>query len=132
MRKIASLLLLVPLLSLAADIDVALIAKKIDALKNENRVSAELDYRVYDPFLDAKSILKSESFSLPKKKSEIILQTILNNRALIGGKWYSVGNIIQGGVIESIGTDYIVVLKNKKRERVFFKKRKDIITHNKE
>lgn len=132
MIKIVSLCILMPLILIASDVDVKELAQKIEILKNEERVSQNLDYRVYDPFSQAKPILKSKNFRVPKttKKREIVLQTILNKRALIGGKWYSVGDRVQGELIESIQRDYIVIIRNNKRVKISFKQRKDILNLN--
>lgn len=127
MIKLISLSILFPLLSLASSVDVGLIVKKIEKLKSVNSMSEKLTYKVYDPFSHAKPILKSKIYRVPQTQKSIRLQTILNNKVLIDGKWYRVGNSVQGALIKAINRDNIIILRNGKRVKVSFEQRKAII-----
>jgi len=127
MIKTISLFILIPLFALASDVDVKLIVEKIEKLKSVNNISDKINYKVYDPFSQAKPILESKSFIVPQTRKKIILQTILNEKALINGKWYSVGDTLQGAVIKSINRDSIVIIRNGKKVKVSFEQRKAII-----
>ena len=131
MKSFIVLLFLLPICIFAKDIDVNQISKKIDVIKNSTKITAKLDYDIYDPFATAKPILKHKKKKKTVKKRKIHIKTILNNRVFINRRWYNVGEIIYGYKIKSINSNYIVVLKHGERKRVYKYKKKNFI-HTKE
>ncbi|MEA1982073.1 MAG: hypothetical protein U9N39_00900 [Campylobacterota bacterium] len=114
-------------LPLFADvIDVQKIALKIDKV-HSSKISSTLDYRVYDPFATAKPILKKKTIIKRVRHKSIVIETILNNRAFIEKKWYSVGDTIYGQKIKNVRRDGIVILKNYKKTFIPLKKNTNII-----
>jgi len=110
MKTLLSVLLIIGNLT-AKDVDIAPIIAKIDALKHEKKTSPTLSYRLYDPFAKAKPLLATKQQPPLRKKSirPIIVQTILNRRALIDGKWFGVGSRIHGHTITAVKAHHIVV-----------------------
>ena len=130
--KIYTLLIIsLPILSFSSNIDMKKIVAKIEALKNNVNISASVDYKVYDPFARAKPILNEKVKRIRNKKiyrnSSIVIQTILNNKVLINGKWFKVGDKVQGATIKNINENNIMIYKNNKWLKVSFKRKKDII-----
>jgi len=95
--------------------DVHEIAKKIDALGLDDTLNEKVNYKVYDPFKRAKPLLakKEKKIEIIKRKS-IKVETILNERAWIDGKWLKKGSIINGYHITAINKNAIMLRHNKK------------------
>jgi hypothetical protein len=109
-------------------IDVTSISKKIDDLKNNKKSSATLDYRVYDPFYTAKPLLATkERKPTNTAKRPIVLQTILNHKVLIDGRWYGVGDHVHGARITAIKENTITLLSSGKHVVISLRTRKNII-----
>jgi len=108
------ILLMILSLSLFA-IDITDIIDSIERMNSSTKIPKKIEYNIYDPFSDAKSILIVKNNNDKKISSSlkpIILQTILNNRAFIDGKWYNEGDEIRKYKIKSIGSDSVVLVKN--------------------
>ncbi len=126
--KIALLIILTLSLLHSATIDVTPISKKIDLLKNRKKSPATLNYNVYDPFSTAKPLLATkEKKPVVITKRPIIVQTILNKKALIDGRWYGVGSKVHGATITDIKTNSISVRNGKKHSVITLHSRKNII-----
>jgi hypothetical protein len=112
----------------SSTIDVTPISKKIDALKNYKKSSATLDYNVYDPFSSAKPLLATKEKKLVTTvKHSIVIQTILNNKVFIDGKWFGVGSRIHGSTITAINANSISIIREGKYSIIALKSRKNII-----
>ncbi len=109
--KIFYLFLLITLPLWTKDVDITPIVKKIDALRAQKKTSPTLNYALFDPFAKAKPLLATKEQPPLMKKSirPIVVQTILNRRALIDGKWLGVGKRIHGHTITAIKQHDIVV-----------------------
>ena len=133
MKYLCNLIIFLPIMLFARDIDIEKISKQMDRLKSSKKIVSTLDYNVYDPFATAKPILKQKKAKKQKKYHRIIkLQTVLNGRVLIKNKWYSVGDKVYGYKIVKIDQNGISLYKNKKTKKVLFKKRKDFVHITKE
>ena len=122
-------IMLIALPLCAKDVDITSISEKIDALKQSKSTSPVLNYTLYDPFATAKPLLaaKQKPPLIKKRIRPIIVQTILNHRALIDGKWLRVGSSIYGGTISAIEQQHIVVTRGGKTITVPLKTGKRII-----
>ncbi len=127
---VMALLVLFSLHSSAADLDVTPIVSKIETLKQNKKTSPVVDYNVFDPFAKAKPLLaQQKQHPITKKRVRpIVVQTILNRRALIDGKWYSKGDRIEGSTIIALKQHHIVVAKGDKTVTIPLKTGKRIIT----
>jgi hypothetical protein len=93
-----------------ATTDVHDIAVKIDAFAADRSLSETLDYKVYDPFMRAKPLLASREKSPPKKHQKMFkVETILNQKAWVNGKWVQKGSIINGSKVIAVHKDAIIV-----------------------
>jgi len=129
MSRFVFITFFLPLLGFSSEIDVKKIVKKIEMLQHNKNISSKIHYNVYDPFATAKPILKQKNNTPIKlhKDSSITIETILNNKVLIAGKWLSVGDKINGATIKSINKNNIIIYKNNRWIKVSFKRKKDII-----
>ena len=101
--------------SLFASSDVHEIAKKIDALGVDDTLNEKVNYKVYDPFKRAKPLLaKKEKKTEIIKRKAIKVETILNERAWIDGKWLKKGALVNGYHITAINKNAIMLRHNKK------------------
>ena len=109
--RVICLLLIASLLSA---MQISDIIKTIDKLNDLTAISSKLDYEVYDPFASAKPILKTKNISKKtlKHSNPIVIQTILNNRVFISGKWYNVGDKVRDFKIQNIRSDSIELSKD--------------------
>jgi len=121
MIKIITSLIFIPLVLSALEIKD--IMKSINKINSSNKIKQTIDYNVYDPFLTAEPILNIKKSYLKNKvtKNPIILQTILNNKAFIDGKWYNNGDKIREFKVESINSDSVILSKNSIRRVLRFK-----------
>lgn len=101
---------------------------QIDAIKPA-RVSMNNSeiLKMQDPFIFYKkksvedkskkitSVVKSVDIALKQKSPPIKLSTIINNSALINGKWYRVNQNVAGFIVSSITRTNVVLLKGKKK-----------------
>lgn len=93
-------LLVLPIYLMAVDVDR--ISSKIESMKSSHRVPSALTYDVYDPFTQAKPIVKekkSKKVHLIKKRRKsrhIVIQTILNDMILVNNRWYKEGDRVMG------------------------------------
>ena len=116
MIKIITFLMICSLSLLA--IDITSIIETIDKMNSSTKISKKIEYDLYDPFASAKPILNKKENTLDKTNdifSPIILQTILNNRAFIDGKWYNEGDKVREYNIETIDSDSVVLRKKMKK-----------------
>ena len=129
MKKYIIIISILPSVLFASTLNIQSIVTKIKALQSNTKISSQLDYNVYDPFATAKPILiqKMKNRIKIQKKSSILIQTILNKKVLVGGKWLKVGDKVQGATIKTINKDNIVIFKDNKWTKVSFKRKKDII-----
>jgi hypothetical protein len=98
-------------------------------LKESRNIPAAIDYKVYDPFLKAKPLLaqKEEKPAVTTQRI-LFVQTILNNKALIEGRWFGVGDHIDDATITAIHNNHIIISKGNKKLTIFLKAKKSIIT----
>ena len=102
--------LFISFMMLHGAVDVHLIAKKIDDLKRDNILSSEVDYKVYDPFRRAKPLLaKKKKVHVVRKPKPIVVETILNNRAWVDGRWVQKGSKINGAKVKAVKKNAIIV-----------------------
>ncbi len=97
-----------------------LMAYKVDAK------SVSLDY---NPFIskNAMGTLTSETDSSKEEKKEFVLLSIMNQKAFISGKWYSVGDQTIGGKILSIKPTGVELSQNGKRKALGFEVSKNVL-----
>ncbi len=114
---------------IAVNLDITPIVHKIDSLQQSRQTSPTVDYDVFDPFAKAKPLLaqKKQPPITKKRIRPIIVQTILNRRALIDGKWYAVGSRIYGSTVTAVKQNHIVLAKNGKTVTIPLKTGKRII-----
>lgn len=112
----------------ADDIDVNLIAQKIDKILKSDKISSKLSYDVYDPFSNAKPIMMQEEITNTKTIQPMKLQTVLNSRAFIDGNWYDAKDKIKGYVIKSIDLNSVTLVKNGKNLVLKLEETEDIVT----
>jgi len=128
MKIVVLLIILTLSLLYSATIDVTPISKKIDLLKNRKKSPATLNYNVYDPFSTAKPLLATkEKKPVVITKRPIIVQTILNKKALIDGRWYGVGSKVHAATITAIKENSITIHSGEKYSVIALKSRKNII-----
>jgi hypothetical protein len=103
-------LLFVMLTGVYATMDVHVIAEKIDAFAADQSLSEHLEYKVYDPFKRAKPLLAQKQKVAMKPHHKMFkVETILNNRAWVNGKWVQKGSIINGSKVVAVHKDAIIV-----------------------
>lgn len=126
--KIASLLMLLSSFILATT-DVHLIAKKIDALATDNTLSSKVEYKVYDPFKRAKPLLFIvEKPSVAKRFQPLKVETILNDKAWVNGRWVKKGSIINGSKVIAIKKNAIMVRHDNKEVLIPLSTGKNLIS----
>ena len=99
-------------------IDIADIIDSIDRMNTSAKIPKKVQYHVYDPFSGAKPMVDSKNNTLEKTSiviEPVILQTILNNRAFIDGKWYNKGDKVREFELVAINSDSVVLMKNSKK-----------------
>jgi len=105
--------------SIVSATDIEDIIKSIQKINSDKaiKIPKSIKYDIYDPFSSAKPILNAENKQQKKQTNElspIILQTTLNHRAFIDGKWYNKGEIVRGYKIQKISKDSVVLVKHSK------------------
>ncbi len=123
-----SLVILVSLVN-AQSVDIEKISQKIDSIIMSDKISAKIDYQVYDPFRSSKRVVHRDSVGLSKKetKKTMAIQTILNSKAFIYDEWYGIGDKVQGYKIKSINQDSVTLVKNSKTSILKVQNSKNII-----
>ncbi|MEA2111479.1 MAG: hypothetical protein U9P71_05470 [Campylobacterota bacterium] len=126
--KIVQILLLCSTFIFSDTVDVNPIVKKIDAIKESKKSPTTLDYNIYDPFAKAKPLLaKKEQKPVVKTARPIRVQTILNGKALIDGKWHGVGSSVHDATIKTVANNHIVIIRDSKLITITIKSKKNII-----
>ncbi len=123
------LILLIGVSVAVAEVDVHKIAKKIDALHADKSLQMGVSYKVYDPFQRAKPLLakKEKPAIIIKKRKKIKVETILNHKAWVDGKWLKKGDIINGAKVLAIKNDAIIILYDTKQVRIPLHQRTNIL-----
>jgi len=122
MMKIITYLMILTL-SLSA-IDITDIIESIEKMNTSAKIPKTIEYDLYDPFSGTNPILNDEKNKIKKTNNiveAITLQTILNNRAFIDGKWYNEGDKVREFKIETINSDSVVLVQNSKKTTLRFK-----------
>ena len=128
MRTALFLILLSAITVSAETLDVSHISNKIDTVQQTKKTSPTLDYNVFDPFAKAKPLLaKKGTKPVVNTSRPIIVQTILNNHALIDGRWVDVGGHVHGATIKAINQNNIIVSKDQKQITIPLRRKKSII-----
>ncbi len=70
------------------------------------------------PFIEVKNMDVKKSKSEVKKSKIYILQAIFGNRAKIGGKWYALGEMVEGMKVVAIKSDHVWLRNNKFRKKI--------------
>ena len=111
-------------------IEIEGIIKSIDKINSSVKIPKKVQYDLYDPFSSAKPILNTKNDlnnNIVSVKKPLILQTILNNRAFIDGKWYNEGDKVRHYYIKSINSDSLVLSQGKKIKTIRLTKIKNIL-----
>jgi len=106
-------------------IEITDIIDSIDKMNSSVQIPKKIEYNVYDPFSSAKPILNTKHNTKLKTNiilQPIILQTILNNRAFVDGKWYNKGDKVRDYKIEMVNSDSVILVKNFKKTIIRIKK----------
>jgi len=94
--------------------DVKDITKKIENMEATGNTYDKIDYEVYDPFAVAKPIITKSPIREQRVVAAplpIVLQTILNQKALINNRWYDVGDAFREYKIQAIYKNLVVLAK---------------------
>jgi hypothetical protein len=125
----SALVLLISAVTLFGAMDVQKIAEKIELLSADQTLEASVNYHVYDPFKRAKPLLaKINEKPKDKRLEPIRVDTILNNRALVDGKWVKRGAVIHGARVIAIKKDAIIVQYDEKEVLIPQNRAKSIIS----
>ena len=103
--------------------------EKLDELINYKNVNkgVSLDY---NPFVSDSKIIhsdKTEGQIETTEKKEMKLLSIINQKAFISGKWYSVGDIVDGNKIIKINHMNVEIKKEGKMAILAFDKSKNLL-----
>ncbi len=112
-------------------IEIDNIISSIEKMNTLNKIPQTIPYKVYDPFSNAKPILNTKSKSINSitpSVEPISLQTVLNNRAFIDGKWYNCGEKVRDYKVKFIGSDSVVLVKDSKEITLRLKMVNSILT----
>lgn len=81
----------------------------------------------YDPFIGAKKIIKEhpqKKIAPIKPKRALHLEAIFDQKAMINGRFFSVGERVDGYRLALIGSNFVVLKKrNRKKVLTFARKR---------
>jgi len=127
MKKVYFLLIFLFIDIVANSVDVGKLSKKIDSINQKSNKLLKIDYDVYDPFARAKPLVNKKSRKKIIYTRAIKIQTILNNRVLISGKWFSKGDTVYNAKIKEIKKSSILILRDGKWTTLHLKNRKSII-----
>ena len=118
-------MLLVGAVTLSAEITINDIDKLVNDIKQERVGLTKREIMTAkDPFIYYKKgklgrVLQFHQNSRRVKHYRFYITAIINDRAKINGRWYKVGNKVQGFRITNIDRNYIILSKNNSRMKVF-------------
>jgi len=102
--------------TLYAELSVEQINNMVEKIQKKRKTKIDIDYRnVSTPFIIIKHSKENDKtiITTPVKKVSFHLRAIINDSANINGKWYYVGDKINGYTITEIH-DRVVKLRKKK------------------
>ena len=115
-------------------IGMTLVAQDLDSKLNELIVYKNSNKDVvidYNPFINENAIKalmnESNATSSNETKKEMKLVSIINQKAFIGGKWYGVGEMIEGKKIIKINSDTVEMKEGSKSTILAFEASKDLL-----
>ncbi len=82
----------------------------------------------YDPFYKAQKLLKKKKAKSFSGTLKLTLSAIYNERAYINGKFYKVGDKIEGYKIYKIGKNFVILKKRGKKRVLYLVKNKILKT----
>ena len=80
-----------------------------------------------DPFVAIKKDVNITEIITPKKKVNLTLGGIVNNRAYINGAWHKEGDDVSGFVLKYVGTKGVVLMDGEHIKRLFMHKKRESI-----
>jgi len=110
--------------------DISNIIDSIDRMNTSAKIPKKIEYNLYDPFSSVKPNLNTKNDTSEKIATilePIILETILNNRAFIDGKWYNKGDKVREFKLITINSDSVVLIKDLKKTTLRLKKIENIL-----
>jgi len=83
----------------------------------------------YNPFVTEAMIekLHSKASLDAEDPKSLKLLSVLNNRAFISGRWYGVGDRIDGGTIVTIAPTFVRIKRGPQNETLLFEKSKKLL-----
>lgn len=119
------LLLLIGTTLLAQDLDSKL--NELIVYKNPNK-DVIIDYNPFVSENTMKTLINDNNTTSGNGvKKEMKLISIINQKAFIGGKWYGVGEMIEGKKIIKINADTVEMKQGPKRTILAFEASKDLL-----
>lgn len=112
-------MLAVAVIPLAAEVDrqkVSQIVEKMEALQRVS-ISPDIDFKLYDPFRRVAPLIEKAQ---PVKKTKLPrpvpkLTAVMNDRALIDGRWVRVGDRVGGYRLVALSSAGVWIAKGDKR-----------------
>ena len=111
------------------------ITQTVDDMK-ERRIGMDKTMKIVDPFIyssqNKKPVkIKEKSVDRPTitkikqipKRAPLVLQTILNERAKISGKWYKKGSIVQGMRLSKLEANLVILKSNEETKLLLLNKK---------
>ena len=102
----------------------------------ERRKGMDKTMKIVDPFIysnqNTKPVkIKPKSIAKPdikkiehiQKRAPLVLQTVLNERAKISGKWYKKGSIIQGMRLSKVESNLVTLKSNEETKLLLLNKK---------
>ena len=114
--------------SLYAELSVEQINKMVEKIQQKRETKNDIDYKnIITPFVIIKQSKESNEtvITTPAKKISFHLNAIINNSANINGKWYYLGDKLNGYTITDI-QERVVKLKKEKSELELFLPKKSL------
>jgi len=115
-------------------IGMTLVAQDLDSKLNELIVYKNSNKDVvidYNPFINENAMKalmnESNTTSSSETKKEMKLVSIINQKAFISGKWYGVGEMIEGKKIIKINADTVEIKQGSKSTILAFEASKDLL-----
>ena len=115
-------------------IGMTLVAQDLDSKLNELIVykNSSKDLVIdYNPFINENAMKalmnESNTTSSSETKKEMKLVSIINQKAFIGGKWYGVGEMIEGKKIIKINADTVEMKQGSKSTILAFEASRDLL-----